>query len=152
MFLDEPTSGLDPESAKLVRDFIASLKSEGRTIFLCTHNLDEADRLCDRVAIFKRRVIRLDTPGGLRKSLFGHAVEFRLRGSGEKFAAVARLFDFVKDVAASDGQLRVNLDDPDQATPVLVKALVDAGAELLGVQEAQHSLEDVYVSLMQENR
>jgi ABC-2 type transport system ATP-binding protein len=68
LFLDEPTSGLDPEAAKLVRDFIAELKTEGRTIVLCTHNLDEADRLCDRVAVLDHgRVIALDTPANLKR-------------------------------------------------------------------------------------
>jgi len=66
LFLDEPTSGLDPEAAKLVRDFIEELKALGRTIFLCTHNLDEADRLCDRIGIFKSRLITVDTPENLR--------------------------------------------------------------------------------------
>ena len=62
IFLDEPTSGLDPEAAHLVREFIAGLKAEGRTIFLCTHNLDEADRLCDRIAVFNGKLIALDQP------------------------------------------------------------------------------------------
>ena len=71
LFLDEPTSGLDPEAAKIVRDFIEELKHEGRTIFLCTHNLDEADRLCDRIGIFKSRLIAIDTPENLRQKLYG---------------------------------------------------------------------------------
>ena len=62
LFLDEPTSGLDPEASHLVREFISELKREGRTIFLCTHNLDEADRLCDRVGVFKTRLLVLDSP------------------------------------------------------------------------------------------
>ena len=71
LFLDEPTSGLDPEAAKLVRDFIEELSGQGRTIFICTHNLDEADRLCDRIAVFKSRLRVVDTPGGLRKQMYG---------------------------------------------------------------------------------
>ncbi len=66
LFLDEPTAGLDPEASHLVREFIAELKKEGRTIFLCTHNLDEADRLCDRVGVFKTRLLVVDTPANLR--------------------------------------------------------------------------------------
>src|SRR5712692_3602496 len=61
IFLDEPTTGLDPDAAKTVRDFIITLRDEGRTVFLCTHNLDEADRLCDRIAFFRHKVIRIDT-------------------------------------------------------------------------------------------
>ena len=74
LFLDEPTAALDPEASHLVREFIAELKKEGRTIFLCTHNLDEADRLCDRVGVFKTRLLVLDTPANLRKSAFGRKV------------------------------------------------------------------------------
>ncbi len=65
LFLDEPTAGLDPESAHLVREFIVELKKQGRTIFLCTHNLDEADHLCDRVGVFKTRLLVVDTPAKL---------------------------------------------------------------------------------------
>ena len=79
VFLDEPTSALDPEAARLVREFVAELKHEGRAIFLCTHNLDEADRLCDRVAVFRTRLLALDTPAALRRQLFGRSVVFHLR-------------------------------------------------------------------------
>src|SRR5512136_833343 len=78
LFLDEPTSGLDPEAAKLVHDFIAELKAEGRTIFMCTHNLDEADRLCDLVGVMKQRLLVVDTPQNLRQRLYGRKVVFRL--------------------------------------------------------------------------
>ncbi len=71
LFLDEPTAGLDPEASHLVREFIAELKKEGRTIFLCTHNLDEADRLCDRIGVFKSRLLVVDSPANLRASVFG---------------------------------------------------------------------------------
>ena len=69
LFLDEPTAGLDPEGAHLVREFIGDLKREGRTIFLCTHNLDEADRLCDRIGVFKSHLLVVDTPTRLRASV-----------------------------------------------------------------------------------
>src|ERR671936_738236 len=79
LFLDEPTTGLDPDAAKTVREFIVALRGEGRTVFLCTHNLDEADRLCDRIALFRRRVVRLDTPANLRREVYGSWTEIRLR-------------------------------------------------------------------------
>ncbi|TMF66654.1 MAG: ABC transporter ATP-binding protein, partial [Chloroflexi bacterium] len=78
LFLDEPTTGLDPDAAKTVRDFIVALRGEGRTVFLCTHNLDEADRLCDRIAFFRHKVIRIDSPDELRAELYGRATEIRL--------------------------------------------------------------------------
>ncbi len=76
LFLDEPTSGLDPQASRLVRDFISDLKGEGRTIVLCTHNLEEADRLCDRVAVISSHLLALDAPGVLRRKLFGRKVVF----------------------------------------------------------------------------
>jgi ABC-2 type transport system ATP-binding protein len=152
LFLDEPTAALDPEAAKLVRDFIEELKTEGRTIFLCTHNLDEADRLCDRIAVFKHLVIKVDTPGRMRASVFGRAVEFRLRRVDESMAAMLKRFDFVKSAEVGDGALVVGLDDPESGNPILVKALVEAGAEVQFVGEVRHSLEDVYLSLMADGR
>src|SRR5512137_909416 len=90
LFLDEPTAALDPEAAHLVRDFIAELKKEGRTIFLCTHNLDEADRLCDRIGVFKSRLLVVDTPARLRSQLFGRKVVFHLRQSDDAMAQAVR--------------------------------------------------------------
>jgi len=81
LFLDEPTSALDPEAAKTVRDFIETLRGQGRTIFLCTHNLDEAERLCDRIAVFRQRLIAVDTPEALRRQLFGRVEQEWLRSA-----------------------------------------------------------------------
>ena len=152
LFLDEPTAGLDPEAAKLVRDFIEELKTEGRTIFLCTHNLDEADRLCDRIGVFKQRLIKVDTPSRMRTSLFGRTVEFRLRRADESIAQMLKGFDFVKNVEVGDGRLIVGLDNPEAGNPSLVKTLVEAGAEVQFVSEVRHSLEDVYFSLINGSR
>jgi ABC-2 type transport system ATP-binding protein len=148
LFLDEPTSGLDPEAAKLVRDFIEELKTEGRTIFLCTHNLDEADRLCDRVAIFKTRLITVDSPANIRQRLYGRRVVFHLRQPGEPLAAAARALPFVKEVQAVDNKLVVALDNPEDDNPALIRHLVEAGAEIQFVGELRHSLEDVYLRLI----
>jgi ABC-2 type transport system ATP-binding protein len=148
LFLDEPTAGLDPEAAKLVREFIEELKTEGRTIFLCTHNLDEADRLCDRVGVFKQRLIKVDSPGRMRSSLFGRTVEFRLKRVEPALADRVREFAFVKNVEVEDSRLILALEDPETANPIIVKALVEAGAEVQFVSEVRHSLEDVYLSLI----
>ena len=148
LFLDEPTSGLDPEAAKLVRDFIEELKAEGRTIFLCTHNLDEADRLCDRVAIFKTRLIKVDSPANIRQQLYGRRVVLHLAHPGEPLAAAARALSFVKEVQAVDNKLVVALDNPEADNPALIRALVGAGAEIQFVGEIRHSLEDIYLRLI----
>jgi ABC-2 type transport system ATP-binding protein len=150
VFLDEPTAALDPESARLVRDFIEELRKEGRTIFLCTHNLDEADRLCDRVAVFKTRLIAVDTPQSLRQNLFGRKVVFHLRSANESHAAAIQTLPFVRSVARVDNRLVITLDDPEQRNPDLVRTLVNAGADIQFVGEIRHSLEDVYLRLVQD--
>ena len=149
LFLDEPTAGLDPEAAHLVREFIAELKKEGRTIFLCTHNLDEADRLCDRIGVFKTRLLVVDTPANLRASVFGRKVVFHLRSADEKLAAEVRKFDFVREVKAVDNKLLVTLDEPETRNPDIIRALVGAGADVQFVGELRHSLEEVYLQLVQ---
>lgn len=151
VFLDEPTAALDPEAAKLVRDFIEELKTEGRTIFLCTHNLDEADRLCDRIGVFKQRLIKVDSPSRMRTSLFGRTVEFKLKRVEAAYSDRVKQFDFVKQVEVEDSRLTAALDDPEAANPIIVKALVEAGAEVQYVNEVRHSLEDVYFSLINGN-
>ncbi len=148
LFLDEPTAGLDPEAAKLVRDFIEELKIEGRTILLCTHNLDEADRLCDKIGVFKQHLIKVDTPNRMRTAVFGHTIEFRLKKAEPALLELTRRFPFIKTAEIKDGGLLLGLDQPDEMNPILVKALVEAGAEVQFVTEVRHSLEDVYLSLI----
>jgi ABC-2 type transport system ATP-binding protein len=148
LFLDEPTAGLDPEAARLVRDAIEELRKEGRTIFLCTHNLDEADRLCDRVGVFKSRLLVEDTPANLRTQLFGRKVVFHLRGMQEAFTGLLRGLAYVKDARAVDNKLVVTLDDPDAHNPEIIRLLVGAGADVQFVGELRHSLEDVYLQLV----
>lgn len=149
LFLDEPTSGLDPESAHLVRDFIDELRKEGRTIFLCTHNLDEADRLCDRIGVFKTHLLVVDAPDRLRSQLFGRKVVFHLRVAGEPLAEKVRLLSFVHEAKPVDNKLVVTLDDPEVQNPEIVRTLVSAGADIQFVGELRHSLEDVYLALVQ---
>lgn len=148
LFLDEPTAGLDPESARLVRDFIAELRREGRTIFLCTHNLDEADRLCDRIAVFKTRLLVVDTPERLRQRMFGRKVVFHLRNPDEIMVAKIAGLPFVSDARLVDGRLLVTLDDPESRNPEIVRQLVMDGAEIQFVGELRYSLEEVYLRLV----
>jgi ABC-2 type transport system ATP-binding protein len=148
LFLDEPTAGLDPEASHLVREFIAELKKEGRTIFLCTHNLDEADRLCDRVGVFKTRLLVVDTPSNLRNSVFGRKVIFHLRAADEKMADSLRRLPFVREVSRVENKLVVGLENPEAQNPDLIRELVRAGADVMFVGELRHSLEDVYLQLV----
>jgi len=148
LFLDEPTSGLDPEAARLVRDFISELGKEGRTIVMCTHNLDEADRLCDRVAVFKTRLLALDSPVNLRRKLFGRAVVFHLAEVRPAFSEALRQKPFVQGVETLEGKLVVKLDNPELRNPELVQTLVGLGAAVQFVGEKRQSLEDVYLQLI----
>ena len=149
VFLDEPTAGLDPEAAHMVRGYIRELKEQGRTVFLCTHNLDEADRLCDRIAVFKTRLLVLDTPANLRRKLFGRQIVFHLAGDAAPFTPVIRAFPFVQEAQAIENKLVARLDDPDSQNPQLVRALVNAGADIRFVGELRYSLEDIYLQLME---
>lgn len=148
LFLDEPTSALDPEAARLVRDFIAELRREGRTIFICTHNLDEADKLCDRIGVFKTRLLVVDKPANLRSSMFGRKVVFHLVRADDNIAAQVRTLPFIKEVSVIDNKLLVTLDDPEAHNPEIVRQIVAAGADIQFVGELRHSLEDVYLQLV----
>ncbi len=148
LFLDEPTAGLDPEASHLVREFIEELRKQGRTIFMCTHNLDEADRLCDKIGVFKTRLLTLDTPTNLRTQLFGRKVVFHLSHVEETYLALLRSMPFVKEARAVDNKLVATLDDPENQNPEIVRNLVEAGAEIRFVGELRHSLEDVYLQLV----
>jgi len=148
LFLDEPTSALDPESAHLVRDFIGELRKEGRTIFLCTHNLDEADRACDRIAVFKTRLVVVDTPAQLRRQMFGRKVVFHLGNLDEALISKVSALPFVQEAQAIEKRLVVTLDNPETRNPEIVRTLVEAGAEVQFVGELRHSLEEVYLQLV----
>lgn len=148
LFLDEPTSALDPEASRLVRDFIAELREEGRTIFLCTHNLDEADRLCDRVGVFKTRLLVVDTPTNLRSSVFGRKVVIHMVRADPQMASGIQAMPFIKEARVIDNKLLVTLDDPELHNPEIIRQLVASGAEIQYVGELRHSLEDVYLQLV----
>jgi ABC-2 type transport system ATP-binding protein len=148
LFLDEPTSGLDPEAARLVRDFIAELRKEGRTIFMCTHNLDEADRLCDRIGVFKSHLLVVDTPENLRKSLFGRKVVIHMREANQFLMDSVQKLPFVREVTIVDNKLVLTVDTPETQNPEIIRALVAAGADIRFVGELRHSLEDVYFQLV----
>ena len=151
LFLDEPTSGLDPAAARAVRDLIKSLRASGRTIFLTTHNLAEADELCDLIAVFRTRLISLDTPANLRTRLFGRGVRVKLAGPAAPLVAIVQALPFVIDVTADEQTLFIRLTDPECDNPMLVRALVAAGADIRYLEPFTPSLETVYLELMQES-
>lgn len=152
VFLDEPTAGLDPEAARTVRDFIKGLRAQGRTIFLTTHNLPEADELCDAIAVFERRLLRVGNPRELRASLFGQGTIVRVAGDAAAFVDVAAAVASVRGAEAREDTLYVQLDSPDEVNPELIEALRAAGARIRYVEPWGRSLEDVYLKLVAEER
>ena len=145
LFLDEPTSGLDPEAARLVREFITELRGEGRTIFLTTHNLDEADRLCDRIGIFKTRLMAVDTPAALRRTLYGRQVVFHLARLDPAWVEAVAALPQVQEARASGERLIVRVELPETDNPEIVRKLIALGADIQFVGELRHSLEDIYL-------
>ena len=152
LFLDEPTSGLDPVATREVRGLLEHLRERGATVFLTTHRLEEAERLCDRVAIMNTTLRSVGKPDELRKELFSSAVEVRvawpLEDPNSVLGGVAGVASWRDDGA---GTYVVQVSDPAAVTPALSRALVSAGADLLGLCEVQHSLEDVYLELVDED-
>ena len=148
VFLDEPSSGLDPEAARMVRDFIKTLRSEGRTIFLTTHNLEEADELADLIGVFRTRLIRVDTPQHLREGLFGRGVEVQLGSDAAPYLPAVRALAFVRQATSSNGSLQIAVDDPDGQSPILLQTLIGAGAQVRSIKPINHTLEDVYMQLI----
>ena len=125
VFLDEPTAALDPEAAFVVREAIEDLRRAGRTIVLATHNLDEADRLCDRVAFVRGGLLRVDSPAGLRAATGVRGVDVTLASpADEALAAVARSVPGVSGATAAGLHVAVAAEDPATVTPELVRALV----------------------------
>jgi ABC-2 type transport system ATP-binding protein len=152
IYLDEPTSGLDPSAAKNIRDFIATLRGLGRSIVVCTHNLDEAERLCDRIGIMRGTLLRVDTPAALRRHGRTATVRIELNGARGAESFIGRLADlsYVSGVQAKQSTLLVELADPPRETPDLVAELVGAGARITSVVEDAQSLEEAYLSLVGE--
>jgi ABC-2 type transport system ATP-binding protein len=148
LFLDEPTAGLDPEAAGEVRELIGRLSGEGRTIFLSTHNLAEAELLCHRIAVVRARLLALDTPERLRQRLFHRQVAVRLQKLEGSVVEAVRKLVFVNNLHQEGDRLLVELADPEQNRPELVKCIVEAGGRVMEVSEERHSLEEVYLSLV----
>lgn len=157
LFLDEPTSSLDPESSKEVRDLIAKLSQhEKRTILLCTHHLEDAERLCTRVMIInKGKSIIVGTPDDLRDKIAGNPkIEIKLKKLSPAIVEAAKNVIQVKqvDVNNSASKLTVTLSDVQSGTPQVVKKIVEADGLVLSVVEVRPSLEEAYLKLIKEEQ
>jgi ABC-2 type transport system ATP-binding protein len=153
LFLDEPTAGLDPVASREVHELIGELGRSGVTIFLTTHRLEEAERLCNRVAILNTQLQTIGQPGELRDRLFAKALTVRtlapLSDPDSVFGGRPGVEAWRQDDAAS---YVVSVSDQDIAAPAITRALVAADADVVSIAESYHSLEDVYLSLVDEDR
>jgi ABC-2 type transport system ATP-binding protein len=152
MFLDEPTSGLDPVAAREVHDLIIGLRERGVTVFLTTHRLEEAERLCDRVAILNTTLRLVGRPDELRESLFSRSLMIEtlapLRAPDEIFKSTDGVESWRAEGATS---YVLTVADPRNIAPHVTRALVAAGADVVSISESRHSLEDVYLQLIDED-
>lgn len=152
MFLDEPTSGLDPVAAREVHELIIGLRQKGVTIFLTTHRLDEAEKLCDRVAFLNTTLRTIGRPAELRRQLFTRALLVKTAASignpDQLFAAIGGVESWRSD---DPGSYVLSVSDPRVVAPEVTRALVGVGADVLFIGEAQHSLEDVYLELISDD-
>jgi ABC-2 type transport system ATP-binding protein len=151
VFLDEPTSGLDPVATREVHEMIDGLRSRGVTVFLTTHRLEEAERLCDRVAILNTSLRTIGRPDELRDRLFKRMLVVRTAAplqSPEQVFAVPGVEAWRPD--DTNGYV-LEVTDPRTTAPDVTRALVAAGADVLSLAEARHSLEDVYLELIEDD-
>ncbi|MBA3534165.1 MAG: ABC transporter ATP-binding protein [Ardenticatenales bacterium] len=147
LFLDEPTSALDPQSAKQVRDYITGLRSEGRTIILCTHNLVEAETLADRIAIIARGEIQaIGTSDSLKRDLLGPPI-MEVRLTEPLNGALTTLEQGLKIIAHGNDWFRFEAPDPTTTNPLLLRQLDGMGHSVLTLSEVPRSLETLYLRI-----
>jgi ABC-2 type transport system ATP-binding protein len=151
MFLDEPTSGLDPVAALEVHTLINALRQKGVTIFLTTHRLDEAEKLCDRVAILNTTLRIVGRPAELRTQIFHSTLVVRTLSPLKDPDALFGTVDVIDDWHSSEpGRYELTVADVTLAAPPIVRSLVGAGVDVVAIGENEHSLEDVYLALVDE--
>jgi ABC-2 type transport system ATP-binding protein len=149
IFMDEPTANLDPESSKTVRDFILDLKKEKRTIFLNTHNLDEAQRLCDRIGILNTKLRAVGTPEELQRAVGRRVTVVRLQKADEAVLAAVRKLG-LGEVSADGAKLTIGVTNPEKENAAILDAIVKAGGLVQSVSIVGSTLEDAYLKLVSE--
>jgi ABC-2 type transport system ATP-binding protein len=150
--LDEPITGLDPEAARSVKEALLRLRAEGRTVLLSTHNLDDADRLSDRVAVIRGRLLALDTPAGLKGRLFRHLVAIDLATADLRAEQLLTQLPGVTAVSREGSRITVDIAPDSDPIPDAVEALVRGGYRVRSVAALQPSLEDAYLRVIDASR
>lgn len=150
LFLDEPTVNLDPESSKIVRDFILELKKDNKTIFLNTHNLDEAQRICDKIGILNTKLKVIGTPKELEESLWGKKTVIQLEQVTD---SILKTLDSLisRKIVLDKNRIIIDVVNPEIENPEIVNAVVGAGGHIQYVTELSPTLEDAYLKFVGKN-
>jgi len=148
LFLDEPTAGLDPQSRAHMWDEVRRLRSAGMTVFITTHYLEEADALCDRIAIIDHgEIVAEGTPEELKREISGDVLAVAINGTASKAADLLAAESFVRDLEdREEGTLRLHVDAGATAIPQILRVLDGAGIELDGIELHRPSLDDVFLT------
>lgn len=147
LFLDEPTANLDPESSKTVRDFILDLKKEKKTIFINTHNLDEAQRTCDKIGIFNTRLRVIGTPEELEESVWGNKTVIQLEHVTDRVLKALHKLS-LRNIINDNNKLIIDVVNPEKENPIIVDAIISAGGQVQYVTRLSPTLEDAYLKFV----
>src|SRR6202790_230961 len=146
LFLDEPTTGLDPQSRARMWDEVRRLRDSGTTVFLTTHYLEEADALCDRIAIIDHgKIVALGTPDELKRQVAGDVVVVGTDNAGARSLELLSAQAFVRDATLVDGVVRLYVDRGETAMPQILRTLDSAGIALESLSLNRPSLDDVFL-------
>ncbi len=152
LFFDEPTANLDPEASKMVRDFILKLKKDGKTIFINTHNLDEAQRICDRIGILKTKLLAVNTPEQLETSTWGTSkTVFQVEQVNDQILEAVRTLN-PGNIGVEDNKIILVLADPLKQNPDVVQQIISAGGRIQYITQLNPSLEETYIKVIQETK
>jgi ABC-2 type transport system ATP-binding protein len=151
LFFDEPTANLDPEASKMVRDFILKLKKDGKTIFINTHNMDETQRICDRIGILKTKLLAVSTPEQLEKTVWGSRTVIQVEQINDQILAAVRKLE-PKGISVEENRIIVALSDPQKENPDFVQAVISAGGRIQYVTQLNPGLEETYLKIIQETK
>lgn len=149
LLMDEPTVNLDPEAAKGIRDLILQLRKDGRTVLINTHNLDEAQRMCDRIGVLKTKLIAVDTPQNLERAISGTQTVVVLEEVNDDILNAIKAVN-PKDIKRDGNKLIIDVNNPEKETPVIINAIVSAGGKVISANRIGASLEEVYLKLVKE--
>jgi ABC-2 type transport system ATP-binding protein len=151
LFLDELTANLDPESSKVVIDLILKFKKEGKTIFLNTHNLDEAQRICDRIGILKTRLLAINTPEQLKKSVWGNKTVIQMEKITDPILEAVKKLN-PKGFVVDQSKIIIDVNEPLRENSLFIKAITSAGGSIQFVTTLNPDLEETYLKIMEETK